>query len=156
MLNAKCLRLNDFLIQFKIHHSQFNIQHLICGMSSLNEQLAKIESFKLEHRIIKQVVEQIKKDFDDVRVEVKIGKDGSPYEQLKKQIYPIIEWMFEKRPERLFALFYRIDIPEHRVKQLLHGDVEGDVVEQYTDLILQRELQKVIIRNFYSTGSSAE
>lgn len=120
-------------------------------MNTLEAHLADIESFKLQHAVVQQVVTQIQKDFDDIIVEVNLDGEGSPYDQLKKQIRPIIDWLLEKRPERLFALFYRIDIPEQVVKRLMtDGGEGGDVVEQYTDLILQRELQKVIIRNFYS------
>lgn len=118
-------------------------------MDALTEQLSNLEPFKIQHTIIRQVVAQIQKDFDDIVVEVELNDNETPYVQLKRQIYPIIDWLMEKRPERLFALFYRIDIPEQTVKRLLTGDDEN-LVDAYTDLILQRELQKVIVRNFYS------
>lgn len=121
-------------------------------MDALSEQLANLEPFKLEHRIIQQVVAQLQKDFDDIIVEVELNDTETPYVQLKRQVMPIIDWLLEKRPERLFSLFYRIDIPEHKVKQLLIATDEIDICEAYTDLILNRELQKVITRNFYSAG----
>ena len=128
-----------------------------CAMSTLNDYLARIESFKLEHPIVRQVINQIQKDFDDIAIEVELeDREESPYEQLRKQLRPVIDWLMEKRPERLFALFYRIDIPEQTVKRIMTGGGEGDVVEQCTDLILQRELQKVIVRNYYSQVSSSD
>lgn len=122
-------------------------------MDTLSTQLANLDSFKLEHRIISQVVAQLQKDFDDIIVDVELKPEESPYVQLKRQLIPIIDWLLEKRPERLFSLFYRIDIPEQVVKSLL-VDSQTDLVEAYTDQILNRELQKVITRNFYSAMSS--
>ncbi|MES2628087.1 MAG: hypothetical protein V4616_03875 [Bacteroidota bacterium] len=119
-------------------------------MDALTAQLANPEPFKLQHRIIQQVVAQLQKDFDDIVIDVTLSGDESPYDQLRREIRPVVDWLLEKRPERLFTLFYRIDIPEQRVKQLMASSDEVDIVDEYTDLILDRELQKVIIRNFYS------
>ncbi len=118
-------------------------------MDKLATILADVEPFKLNYKIIEQVVAQLQKDFDDIEVKVEITDNGNPYLQLCQAVVPIVDWLLEKRPERLFALFYRIDIPEQTVKALL-VDPEVSIAQAYTDLILNRELQKVIIRNFYS------
>lgn len=119
-------------------------------MDELTRQLSNLAPFKLEQSIIRQVVAQLDKDLNDLRLEVEFTGKGTPYDELSAQLKPIIAWLLEKYPEKLFALFYRIDIPEGRVRQLLlHAE---DPVQAYTDLILDRELQKVIIRNFYSAS----
>ncbi len=118
-------------------------------MDKLASQLANLEPFKFEHRIIQQVVAQIKKDFDDIVIDLELNAVETPYQQLKAYLKPIIEYLLDERPERLFTLFYRIDISEQTVKSLM-GNADIDLAEEYTELILNRELQKVIIRNFYS------
>lgn len=120
-------------------------------MDELSTQLANLEPFKLQHPVIQQVIAQLQKDLDDIRVEVELTPDETPYIQMKRQLIPVIDWLLQERPERLFTLFYRIDIPEQKVKALMIED-DIDIVEAYTDLILVRELQKVVTRNYYSSG----
>ena len=44
-----------------------------------------------------------------------------------------------------------IDLSEDKVKAILFGKDEiPNAIGQLTDLILKRELQKVVIRNYYS------
>jgi hypothetical protein len=120
-------------------------------MNDLAKQLSDLGPFKLEESIIRQVAAQLAKDFNDIQVEVSFTGSGDPYLELKQQVLPIVDYLLEKNPEKLFALFYRIDIPEQKVKSLFTG--EGDAVDEYTELILNRELQKVITRNFYASMS---
>ncbi len=100
--------------------------------------------------LLSQVVAQINKDFQLNGFEVEFSGQGeTAYQELTEQITPVIEYLIEKQPDRFWNLLYSIDLSENKVKKALFG-AEPDSIQQLTDLILKRELQKVVIRNFYS------
>lgn len=68
---------------------------------------------------------------------------------LKKQVLYLLERDFE----RLLQALYRIDVPEQRFKEALVA--AEDPAATITDLILQRELQKVKTRRWYASRNSA-
>lgn len=52
--------------------------------------------------------------------------------------------LLEKNPEEFFQLLYRIDIPEHRLKQVLEKE---DALAQLAAMVYQRQLQKIKTRS---------
>jgi hypothetical protein len=57
--------------------------------------------------------------------------------------------MLENQADRFWNLLYSIDLDETKVKDAIFGK-DTNSIQLLTDLILKRELQKVVIRNFYS------
>ncbi len=114
--------------------------------------LSKSDFVRFEQSIdlLQQVVLQLNKDFQLNGFEVEFsGKGETAYNELTCQLMPVIEYMLEKKPERFWNLLYSIDLNEQKVKEALFGQ-DSNSIQQLTDLILKRELQKVVIRNFYS------
>ncbi len=102
--------------------------------------------------LLQEVVAQINKDFRLQGFDVSFSGQGeTAYIELSDQLAPVIEYMLENQTETFWNLVYRIDLSEVKVKQILFGK-EGveNAIGQLTDLILKRELQKVVIRHFYS------
>jgi len=102
--------------------------------------------------LLQEVVAQINKDFRLQGFDVSFSGQGeTAYRELSDQLAPVIEYMLENQTETFWNLVYRIDLSEVKVKQILFGK-EGveNAIGQLTDLILKRELQKVVIRHFYS------
>ncbi|HEX4886866.1 MAG TPA: hypothetical protein VFV37_02370 [Luteibaculaceae bacterium] len=118
-------------------------------MSELSALLQNPQVYYLNQVVIEDVVAQLRKDLDTIELEVVWEVGETPYQSVYKALFPVVDYLMEKNPERLFQLFYRIDIPEHIVRNVLLGSVE-DLCETYCDLILNRELQKVIIRRYYA------
>lgn len=102
--------------------------------------------------LLQDVVAQINKDFRLNGFEVEFSGEGeTAYHELSTQLAPVIDYMLEHQTETFWNLIYSIDLNENRVKQILFGDDEVEnAIGQLTDLILKRELQKVVIRHFYS------
>ena len=102
--------------------------------------------------LLQEVVEQINKDFRLQGFEVEFsGKGEEAYQELTAQLKPVIEYMLENLTEKFWNLIYGIDLSESKVRQILFGsDQEIDAIQELTDLILKRELQKVVIRLHYS------
>lgn len=102
--------------------------------------------------LLQDVVAQINKDFRLNGFEVEFSGEGeTAYQELSEQLIPVIEYMLEHQTETFWNLVYSIDLNEAKVKRILFGQEEVDnAIGQLTDLILKRELQKVVIRHFYS------
>lgn len=102
--------------------------------------------------LLKEVVAQINKDFRLQGFEVEFSGTGeTAYQELSEQLKPVIEYMLENQTEKFWNLIYGIDLSETKVRHILFGNDENiDALQELTDLILKRELQKVVIRLHYS------
>ena len=109
-----------------------------------------IQAYITNIDILRQTVEQIKKDFDLFGMEIKFsGNNYDAYEELFNQIQPHIEQLIQKDYQRFMNILYRIDVNEQQLKQKLHENSSESTGEIISDLIIKRELQKVVIRNYY-------
>jgi hypothetical protein len=102
--------------------------------------------------LLQDVIAQINKDFRLQGFEVNFSGQGeTAYAELSEQLAPVIDYMLEYQPDKFWNLIYGIDLSEAKVKQILFGKEEvTNAIGQLTDLILKRELQKVVIRYHYS------
>lgn len=102
--------------------------------------------------LLEKVVAQINKDFRLRGFDVGFsGKGETAYQELTDQLKPVVEYMLENQTEKFWNLVYGIDLSEAKVRRILFGkDEEIDAIQELTDLILKRELQKVVIRLHYS------
>ena len=95
--------------------------------------------------------EQIKKDFDLFGMEITFsGLEANAYNELLYQISPFISKLIESNYKRLLDLLYRIDVNESKVSALVINPTTGSLAEAISDLIIKRELQKIVIRKNYS------
>lgn len=109
-----------------------------------------LERFAKRIDLLQQVVAQLNKDFQLSGFEVNFtGSDEDAYQELTDQLIPVIDYMLEHQTERFWSLLYGIDLNEAQVRKALFGE-EADSLQRLTDLILKRELQKVVIRNHYA------
>ena len=102
--------------------------------------------------LLQEVVNQINKDFRLQGFDVEFSGEGEKaYRELTDQLKPVIEYMLENQTEKFWNLIYGIDLNERKVREILFGKEERiDAIQELTDLILKRELQKVVIRMHYS------
>ena len=114
--------------------------------------LSELSPYYNRTDLLEKVVEQIKKDFNWFSYEITFtGKNESPYQELYAQILPLIEELLNDDYPKLMAMLYRIDLDEEFLNKRLKEIAQVDTDEVITDLIIKRELQKVIIRDMYST-----
>ncbi len=102
--------------------------------------------------LLEKVVEQVKKDFNWFNFKITFkGKEVSPYQELYNQILPLIDELLNDDYPKLMAMLYRIDLDEEFLNRKLKESEHVDTDEVITDLIIKRELQKVVIRDMYSS-----
>ena len=121
-------------------------------MNNLPLSKQDFERYERSVTLLQDVVAQINKDFRLSGFDVEFsGQGDTAYQELSSQLIPVIEYMLENQTEKFWNLIYGIDLSETKVKQILFGKDEiPNAIGELTDLILKRELQKVVIRQFYS------
>lgn len=117
-------------------------------------KLSELSPYYNRLDLLEKVVDQVKKDFNWFSFEITFsGKATTPYQELFDQILPLIEELLNDDYPKLMAMLYRIDIDEEFLNRQLKTNEQADTDEVITDLILKRELQKVIIRETYSKSN---
>jgi hypothetical protein len=100
--------------------------------------------------IIRQVSEQVIKDFEMFGLEIKFsGNAYSAYEELFEQVCPHLEKLLHFNQSKFLGILYRIDLSEEQVQKAVRENSSEPFPVIMTDLILRRELQKVVLREHY-------
>lgn len=119
-------------------------------MSDLMPDFKDLSPYKKRLELIRLTAEQVIKDFGLHGFEVEFsGNEDFAYDELFMQIKPLIEHLMEKNPTKLSSLLYSIDLNETKVRRILAGNADNPA-EELTAMVLERELQKVVIRSYFS------
>lgn len=112
--------------------------------------LPDISSYLNSLELLNETANQLIKDFGIEGIEIKFsGNPDNAYKELFDQIEPHILDLLWKNTRKLQQLLYRIDIPEKLAAKALQGEPGKTPPQMLTELIIKRELQKVVIRRFY-------
>ena len=102
--------------------------------------------------LIRDTANQIIKDFDMFGIEIKFsGNAYNAYEELFDQVEPHINKLIATNQPKFMGILYRIDLSDVQVKKAVNDNLSEPFSAIITDLIIKRELQKVVIRNHYKT-----
>jgi hypothetical protein len=88
-------------------------------------------------------------DINQTSLELKDDKLKT-YQLLRDKLADVINYLLNNDMERLMTAVYRIDVPEEKFKSAMNGENINLISENITDLILEREFQKVEFRKKYS------
>ena len=112
-----------------------------------------IELYKTQELIIRQTVEQVKKDFTMFGIDVDFTGDTTmAYDEMFYQLSLHIATLLEEDPHRLSALLYQVDLGENKIAEAGVKHPEWTLPELITELVIHRELKKVLIRNYYKNN----
>lgn len=119
-------------------------------MSDLFSQNFNIEKFFDQQKIIEETAAQLIKDFSGFSFEINFtGKNKTPYDELFAQVEPVISSLLSKNSSLLFSVLYRIDVSESEIKKHTALFPDLSLSHVITDLILRRELKKVLTRHHF-------
>jgi endonuclease III len=96
-----------------------------------------------------KTAQQLEKDFESEGFKFELSEKDVTYNSLYEIIYPHIEKLLNTQPYKLQQLIYRIDLPEKAYNDTVQKSTEP--ASELTQLIIQRELLKVVIRHHYSS-----
>lgn len=117
-----------------------------------------MESFDLEvvktrPEIIRQTVEQIKKDFAMFGMDIHFtGNTEMAYNEMFAQLLAHISELMNSNYQKLASLLYQVDLSEYKIteSEIRHPEwVRNEII---TELVIHRELKKVLIRNYYKNN----
>jgi len=111
-----------------------------------------LDKFINDKNIVLQTARQIIKDFGLFGLEITFsGEIPDAYNELHSQLTKHLDTLTLNSDERLFALLYHIDIDERFFKSDTGILIESESVNTYlADLIIKRELTKVVLRIHFS------
>lgn len=120
-------------------------------MFNLPQNIYHLEKYYNSREIILLTAEQIKKDFNEFSFSVTFNENSTvtPYHQLYNQLLPNILKLLDKNTHKLYALLYRIDVSEKTIKDFSLQNEHLSFAEIITELILQREMKKIITRLYF-------
>ena len=99
--------------------------------------------------LIKDAANQLIKDFELFGLEIKFsGNAYNAYEELFEQVEPRINKLISTNQQKFMNILYRIDLSETQIKKALE-DSNEPFSAVVSDLIIKRELQKVVIRKYF-------
>jgi len=111
---------------------------------------SELERSKREEKFVLLTAQQVKKDFAMFGMQVDFsGNVNFAYQELFEQLNTHVESLLSTNYEKLKALLYQIDLSE---KELSKTDSEiqfSSISELVTHKILERELKKVLIREYF-------
>lgn len=110
----------------------------------LNEEL----SFYADNsQLLSETLQQLRKDLGENWPEDH-EPEGMALSGLIDLVADVLYEVNRKSQQNLFNLFYRIDLPETKVQEMLTSD--GFYWSGLAELILKRELQKVVLRKHFA------
>lgn len=109
-----------------------------------------IEPYKAEEMVIRQTVAQIKKDFGMFGLDIDFPLNFSmAYNDLFINVVYHVDRLFSGNTQKLSALLYQIDIGEKEILEAWQEHPSYTKAEVITELLIYRELKKVLFRNYY-------
>ena len=103
-----------------------------------------------EVTLVSKSYQLIRKDLG-LEEELEIGGDNNSFDWLTAYLEKQINYLLDHDFNRLINSMYRIDIPDHKVNELLHSSEQGELAINIARAIVEREKQKVITRAKYQT-----
>ncbi len=129
--------------------------HKIAVVNELTPLSRKnINRHRNDREIVQKTVLQIIKDFDRFGIEIKFPGDlKMAYDDLLGQILPIIQNLLVDNTTVLYSLLYAIDLSERTISKGVADMKNLELHEVISHLLLDRELHKVLTRDFFSRST---
>lgn len=116
-----------------------------------------IELYKHRSEVIRQTVVQVVKDFAMFGIDVDFtGNTEMAYSELFIQLSTHIHRLLETDYGKLYALLYQVDLSERKILDSVIEHPEYSYAEVITELVIHRELKKVLLRNYFKTQKNGQ
>ena len=112
---------------------------------------AELTKYRNNKEIIRKTALQVIKDFNQFGLDVDFPEDLQyAYPALFKQLHLHIMELMNSNITKLYGLLYRIDIHENTIRAKVTEQAGTELSEIITAMILERELKKVILKDYFS------
>ena len=111
--------------------------------------LNNINNTIMANKFLIETTFQLEKDFLNIGVNFDIQRPVQDYKKLFYFTSTLVSTLNEHDPKRILNLLYRIDLSEEKVQSEMQ--ISSLTFSEFlAELIVKRELQKVIMKNYYS------
>jgi len=100
---------------------------------------------------LQETAQQLEKDFLMIGINFDIDTPVSDYKYLFSFTYHLVNALNEQNPKKVLNLLYRIDLSEEKVKEEMLK-TELSFTEMISEMIVNREIKKVLIKNYFSNS----
>jgi hypothetical protein len=105
-----------------------------------------------DEKIVRETAAQVMKDFAMFGMEVVFPENIHwAYDELFDQLNSHVARLLDTNDKMLLSLLYQIDVSEKSIQKRAQENTANKLSQTITDLILERELKKVITRNYFKT-----
>ncbi|MCD6068189.1 MAG: hypothetical protein K0S33_3015 [Bacteroidetes bacterium] len=116
------------------------------------ETTADIEKHFINPDLLRQFIEQLQKDFYFSEPVQSLDIHSLKPEEVFPMVCKEVRRLMDKDFGALQNTLYKIDISEQQLKKEFEKPgQEGDEAEVLAQLIMKRELQKIVYRNYFKT-----
>lgn len=110
-----------------------------------------LEKHYNKEELIRKTALQVIKDFALFGQDITFPKDIKyAYQELFVQLNKQIEDLLALNSQKLLSLLYQIDISEKKIQRVASYSPETPLSEVVSELIIERELKKVLTRMYFS------
>lgn len=114
----------------------------------MESQRSDIEVYNNHPEYIRQTVQQLMKDFAMFGIEIEFsGNTDLAYHEMFLQTRDHIGELLRNNNQKLYALLYQIDLSNAAILKASEEHPELTLPEVITELVIHRELKKIILRN---------
>jgi len=100
--------------------------------------------------LIKETAAQIIKDFGEFNIDIAFSGNASTfYDELSQQMVVHVEELLQNSHSRFLGLLYRIDIGQKEIEMYQKEMTGQPYAAIVTELIIHRELKKVLTREWF-------
>ena len=120
-------------------------------MPKLHLKRVDLQKYHGDQEIVRKTALQVIKDFAGYGFCIEFPEDlKMAYNDLFDQLSPVIADMINTNISKLYSLLYCIDLDEAGIQKGMHEMKDLALHDVITHLILERELIKVLTREFFS------
>lgn len=113
---------------------------------------SNIEDHLNREEIILATIQQIMKDFGMFGLEINFSGDiQQAYSEIHQQLTHQVEDLFQVNLSKLYAVLYQVDISNNALEKAQKEMTEFSLIEVIAHKIIERELQKVLMRRYFSS-----
>jgi hypothetical protein len=125
-------------------------------MNTLPVRKEDLAKYRNDAEIVHKTALQIIKDFAQFGFDISFPSNlNMAYMELFEQLSPVVKELLDSNVTKFFSLLYCIDLNEKSIKTGMDEMDDTPLNEVVTHLILERELKKVITRDYFSKNASA-
>ena len=111
--------------------------------------IIEVDNSIKSNKFLNETSLQLEKDFLMIGIHFDIEQSVFTYKDIFSFTFHLIESLNNQDPKKILNLLYTIDLSEEKVREEMQNTTLS-FSEMLSEMIVKRELQKVIIKNYYS------